>query len=115
MVDSVNVAGDQDRSLFSRSTGNALIADPDLLNKVMASDHGDIRPCIGVNDCITRAAFARGLSLIDLRLICNEDGDYANPIEPSVQGGAKIARAIAAVVDCRDVRRTSTVIAGTAE
>ena len=67
------------------------------------------------NDCITRLAFARGLSLIDLRLICNQDGDYANPIEPSVQGGAKIARAIAAVVDCRDVRRTSTVIAGTAE
>jgi hypothetical protein len=43
------------------------------------------------NDRITRAAFSRGLPLIDLRLICNEEGDYANPIEPSVQGGAKIA------------------------
>ncbi len=47
------------------------------------------------NDVITRAAFANGLTLIDLRLICNEVGDLANPIEPSVKGGAKIARAIA--------------------
>jgi hypothetical protein len=49
-----------------------------------------------LNDRITRAAFARGASLIDLRLICAEDADYANPIEPSAQGGAKIAAAIAA-------------------
>lgn len=46
------------------------------------------------NDVITRACFAHRLPLIDLRLICNEDADYANPIEPSVQGGAKIAAAI---------------------
>jgi hypothetical protein len=64
------------------------------------------------NDCISRAAFSRGMSLIDLRLICNEDGDYANPIEPSSQGGAKIARAVAAVaglrgdsVECRVIAR----------
>jgi len=49
------------------------------------------------NDAITRAAFSSGLALIDLRLICAEPGDYANPIEPSEQGGAKIARAIAAL------------------
>jgi len=48
------------------------------------------------NDVITREAFRRGLDLIDLRLVCDEPGDYANPIEPSVQGGAKIAAAIAA-------------------
>ncbi len=47
------------------------------------------------NDCIVRAAFAHGLSLLDLRLICTEEGDYANQIEPSSQGGEKIARAIA--------------------
>jgi hypothetical protein len=46
------------------------------------------------NDAITRAAFARRLALIDLRLICANDEDFANPIEPSVQGGEKIARAI---------------------
>jgi lysophospholipase L1-like esterase len=48
------------------------------------------------NDVITREAFARKLPLIDLRLICNDDGDFANPIEPSVQGGEKIAAAIMA-------------------
>jgi hypothetical protein len=47
------------------------------------------------NDVITRALFSRGMPLIDLRLICNQPADYANPIEPSVQGGAKIACAIA--------------------
>jgi hypothetical protein len=40
------------------------------------------------NDTITREA-ARGLALIDLRLICTEDEDLANPIEPSVIGGAR--------------------------
>jgi hypothetical protein len=50
------------------------------------------------NDCITRAAFARGVSLIDLRIICDEDSDYANPIEPSAHGGRKIAQAIAALL-----------------
>jgi hypothetical protein len=47
-----------------------------------------------LNDCITREAFARGLSVIDLRLICDSDPDFANPIEPSARGGEKIARAI---------------------
>jgi lysophospholipase L1-like esterase len=50
------------------------------------------------NECITREASARGLALIDLRLICRNDEDLANPIEPSVIGGAKIASAIAAFV-----------------
>ena len=57
------------------------------------------------NDVITRAAFTPGLPLIDLRLICNEDADFANPIEPSVQGGAKIAAAIAALVAEHDFAR----------
>ena len=47
------------------------------------------------NDVITRLAFERGLPLIDLRLICSEPEDYANPIEPSEAGGRKIAAAIA--------------------
>ena len=64
------------------------------------------------NDVITREAFARGLAVLDLRLLCNEDADYANPIEPSVQGGRKIAGAIAALVTGHDhERRRSTVVA----
>jgi hypothetical protein len=51
-----------------------------------------------LNDCITRAALARGLPLVDLRLICDQDEDYANPIEPSVRGGEKIAAAIAGLM-----------------
>jgi hypothetical protein len=51
------------------------------------------------NDCIVRAAFAHGLPLLDLRLICTEEEDYANPIEPSARGGEKIARAIVGYVE----------------
>jgi len=47
-----------------------------------------------LNDVISREAYARGLALIDLRLVCDQDEDFANPIEPSAHGGAKIARAI---------------------
>jgi hypothetical protein len=50
------------------------------------------------NDTITREAFRRGLPLIDLRLICTERLHYANPIEPSNQGGDRIAAAIVEVV-----------------
>jgi hypothetical protein len=50
------------------------------------------------NDVILRAAFQQSLAVIDLRLICSEPSDYANPIEPSGSGGAKIARAIAAAL-----------------
>lgn len=60
------------------------------------------------NDAIIRAAFARGLPLIDLRLVCNDERDYANPIEPSARGGAKIAAAIKSVVTEHDFSRGRT-------
>jgi len=75
-----------------------------------------IRTALSVfNDVITRAAFRRGLPLIDLRLICNEDEDYANPIEPSVQGGAKMAAAIASLAAApeADWHRSLVVADGT--
>jgi len=46
------------------------------------------------NDVILRVAFEHHASAIDLRLVCSERADYANPIEPSGPGGMKIARAI---------------------
>jgi lysophospholipase L1-like esterase len=46
------------------------------------------------NDVIIREAFMAGVPLLDLRLICDRDEDYANPIEPSEVGGGKIAAAI---------------------
>ena len=50
------------------------------------------------NDVILRCAIRAGLPVIDLRLVCSEPEDYANPIEPSVQGGARIAQAITLAV-----------------
>ena len=50
------------------------------------------------NDAILRHAVRAALPVIELRLVCSEPADYANPIEPSVQGGSKIARAIARAV-----------------
>ena len=65
------------------------------------------------NDVILRAAFHWRLPVIDLRLICSEPSDYANPIEPSGSGGAKIARAIAATLSgATGETPTSRVFAG---
>lgn len=50
------------------------------------------------NDAILRHAFAARLDVLDLRLICHDDADYANAIEPSAGGGAKIAAQIASLV-----------------
>jgi hypothetical protein len=50
------------------------------------------------NDAILRVAIEHRLAVIDLRLVCSDPRDYANPIEPSSVGGAKIARAIVALV-----------------
>lgn len=49
------------------------------------------------NDVIIREGFRYQLPVIDLRLLCTEPTDYSplSPIEPSVQGGHKITRAIA--------------------
>ena len=63
------------------------------------------------NDVITRAAFDRALPLIDLRLICNSPDDYANPIEPSVAGGDKIAAAIVKATFIPQPTAQSVVIA----
>lgn len=63
------------------------------------------------NDAILRHAVRAGLQLIELRLVCSDPADYANPIEPSVQGGAKIARAIARAVGAngKDGPRTEII------
>jgi hypothetical protein len=62
------------------------------------------------NDCITRAAFARDLPVIDLRLLCDQDEDYANPIEPSVRGGEKIAAAISGLMVSPPADRSRSVV-----
>ncbi len=49
------------------------------------------------NDVIMQEAVRRRVPMIDLRLVCTEPAHYANPIEPSNEGGARIAEAISAV------------------
>ena len=65
------------------------------------------------NDTILRVAIEHRLPVIDLRLICNEDQDYANSIEPSSTGGEKIARVIVTLVTAPEtfVRATRIVSA----
>jgi len=48
------------------------------------------------NDAILREAFRTGVPVIDLRLACTDTDDYSrsSPIEPSVVGGGKVARAV---------------------
>jgi hypothetical protein len=63
-----------------------------------------------LNDAITREAFARNADCIDLRILCDEDRDFANPIEPSVHGGAKIARAILNFAATGEARSSRVIV-----
>ncbi len=65
------------------------------------------------NDAILRVAFEWHLPVIDLRLVCVEPSDYANPLEPSSQGAAKIARAITSALGfATESPATSMVVVG---
>lgn len=64
------------------------------------------------NDVIVRTAGGHRLSVLDLRQICNEPRDYANPIEPSSRGGEKIARAIADSITGQTEHRQQAVVIG---
>lgn len=57
------------------------------------------------NDVILRTGIEFGLPMIDLRFVCSLPEDYANPIEPSSIGGAKIARCIVSSIGVRDNTR----------
>jgi hypothetical protein len=46
------------------------------------------------NDVIVQAAMDNDLRILELRRVCNTPADFANPLEPSVAGGAKVAEAI---------------------
>jgi lysophospholipase L1-like esterase len=68
------------------------------------------------NDVILREAVRRGLPVLDLRLVCDDPGDYAgsSPIEPSARGAAKIAAALAGLASRHDPAATHTVVYGAA-
>ena len=62
------------------------------------------------NDAIIRVAIEHALPVIDLRLVCVAAEDYANPIEPSSVGGAKIARVIVGLICRADTSAAATRI-----
>ncbi len=57
------------------------------------------KPAVGLltvyNDVIQEEAFAAGCSILELRRLFTHAAHFANPIEPSALGGAKIATATA--------------------
>jgi hypothetical protein len=59
------------------------------------------------NDVILRVGIEFSLAMIDLRAVCSSPDDYANAIEPSSVGGAKIARAIVNAVLPPDGKSTT--------
>lgn len=65
-----------------------------------------------LNDVILRHAIRRGIAAIDLREVCTEDADFANPIEPSVTGGGKIATVIVRAVNEHDFGRRRCQVFG---
>jgi len=68
------------------------------------------------NGVILREAARARLPVLDLRLVCDDPGDYSplSPIEPSAQGGAKIAALVASVVTGHDFARRECVVYGKA-
>lgn len=65
------------------------------------------------NDAILRVAVENRLKVIELRLVCSLPEDYANSIEPSSIGAAKIARAIATAVTKPAVEGGGAFVLGT--
>ncbi len=54
-----------------------------------------------IDDVIFRAATEHRLTVIDLRRVCTQRADFTHQVEPSEQGGAKIAAAIVKALDGR--------------
>ncbi|WP_156396456.1 SGNH/GDSL hydrolase family protein [Noviherbaspirillum sp. Root189] len=63
------------------------------------------------NDAIIRTATEHHLNVIELRMVCSQPEDYANAIEPSSTGAAKIARAILIATKSTSSQNTSGISA----
>ena len=66
------------------------------------------------NDIVVREAARERLPVIDLRHVCDDPRDYSSisPIEPSQQGGLKIAKRVAHVATDHDFGRRESVVYG---
>ena len=68
------------------------------------------------NDVIVEEASRRLIPILDIRAIFTDGGDYANPIEPSVQGGEKLAEVIVGLATDpgSNAHRASFIVSGPA-
>lgn len=67
----------------------------------------ELKTALGMfNDVILSEAIKKGLPVLDLRMVCTDPADYSaeSPIEPSSQGGAKVAQKLVATVFEHDFR-----------
>ncbi len=87
--------------LFTVYSGN--FEDPDLRRVVET-----LLPVF--NRVIEEEALDRGWPFVDLDRVCSRDEHYANPIEPSAEGGEQIARAISVAMREDGFDRARTVI-----
>jgi hypothetical protein len=62
------------------------------------------------NDCIIRVAREFKFPVLELRVICTDTADFVAQIEPSLHGGAKIAKAICQTFVRHDFDTGQTVI-----
>lgn len=65
-----------------------------------------------LNDVITLEASRRRHPIVDLRAIFSEPADYANPIEPSARGGAKVAAVLGYMLHVHDFSGPAALYAG---
>lgn len=77
-------------------------------------DPGTLMALALVNDMIVHEVVRAGLSLVDLRLICNERSDYSpiSSFDVSESGGEKIASVIAGILTPDGFAKTSCGIYG---
>ena len=61
------------------------------------------------NDVILAVAASEEVPIINVRALFNEAADYSTPIEPGVQGGGKLARAMLKVVGDEDFSGRTSV------
>jgi hypothetical protein len=98
-LESLATAADQFEEIFARLIASALEADlPTVVCTLVPSRHQEAsrRRAAGTalaifNDRILRQAFWAKLSIVELRLVCDEDGDYASETLLSRAGVRKVA------------------------
>lgn len=82
-------------ALAGRAVMVATVYNPSFTGEEVALQAPGEAGLSAFNDVIQAEALARGFEVLDLRRLFVHPADYANPIEPSAKGGAKIADAVA--------------------